>query len=91
MEAAAMGLPLVVTDIRGGRQVVDDGLTGLLVPVRDPEALADAVERLAHDEPMRRRMGIAGRAKARRDFDQQRCIDLTLGVYGQLTARAVAA
>jgi glycosyltransferase involved in cell wall biosynthesis len=91
MEAAAMGLPLVVTDIRGGRQVVDEGLTGLLVPVRDAGALTEAIERLARDEALRRRMGIAGRAKARRDFDEQRCIDLTLGVYDGLTSRTVAA
>jgi glycosyltransferase involved in cell wall biosynthesis len=91
MEAAAMGLPLVVTDIRGGRQVVDDGESGLLVPVRDAEALATAVERLAGDRGLRRRMGAAGREKARREFDQQRCIELTLEVYGRLTRRRVAA
>ena len=43
MEAAAMGLPLVVTDIRGCRQVVDDGINGIRVPVRDDAALADAI------------------------------------------------
>ncbi len=43
MEAAAMGLPVIATDIRGCRQVVDDGVNGLLVPVRDPSALAGAV------------------------------------------------
>ena len=46
IEAAASGLPLVLTDIRGCREVVRDGVEGLLVPVRDPEALADALTRV---------------------------------------------
>ncbi|MGH9075311.1 MAG: glycosyltransferase family 4 protein, partial [Acidimicrobiales bacterium] len=49
MEAAAMGLPVVATDIRGCRQVVDDGVTGFLVPARDPERLSSALARLAVD------------------------------------------
>ena len=87
MEAAAMGLPVVATDVRGCRQVVDDGCTGLLVPVRDPRALADAVAWLATDSDARARMGPAARDKARREFDQQRVIELTLGVYSELLHR----
>ncbi len=87
MEAAAMGLPVVATDIRGCRQVVDDGVTGRLVPVGDGEALARAVATLAGDADLRLAMGAAGRAKARRDFDQQRCIDVTLALYDQLLDR----
>ena len=49
IEAAASGLPLVLTDIRGCREVVRDGVEGLLVPVRDPEALADALTRVLED------------------------------------------
>jgi glycosyltransferase involved in cell wall biosynthesis len=84
MEAAAMGLPVVVTDIRGGRQVVDDGVTGRLVPVRDPEALARALAGLGSDAGIRAAMGAAARAKARAEFDQQRVIDTTLRVYERL-------
>ena len=84
MEAAAMGLPLVVTDIRGCRQVVDDGVNGRLVPVRDAPALADAIAALGGDADARRRMGAASIEKARREFDQQRVIDITLEVYQQL-------
>ena len=87
MEAAAMGLPIVATDIRGCRQVVDDGVSGTLVPVRDVHGLAEAIERLARDVSLRVRYGEAARAKARREFDQQRCIDITLGVYDELLAR----
>ena len=87
MEAAAMGVPVVATDIRGCRQVVDDGVTGRLVPVRDAAALAAAVASLAADPEARRSMGAASRAKAAREFDQRRVIDLTLSVYRELLDR----
>ena len=87
MEAAALGLPIVATDIRGCREVVDHGTTGLLVPVRDPVALAAALRRLATDAPGRAAMGRRGQEKARRQFDQQRVIDLTLEVYDRLLRR----
>lgn len=84
MEAAAMGLPVVATDIRGCRQVVDNGRNGILVPVRSVPALTSAIETLADDADLRAQMGDDGRAKARRDFDQQRCIDITLETYRRL-------
>lgn len=87
MEASAMGVPVVATDVRGCRQAVDDGVTGVLVPVRHPVALAEAIERLAVDATERRRMGAAARSKARRDFDQQRCVDTTTETYRRLLAR----
>ena len=86
MEAAAMGLPLVLTDIRGCRQVVDDGINGVLVPVRDSRALSDAIAALARDPLLRQRMGRASTEKAKREFDQQRVIDITLEVYDRLLA-----
>jgi len=87
MEAAAMRLPVVATDIRGCRQVVDPGTTGLLVPVRDPVALADAIADLAADPARRAAMGRAGRAKAIREFDDRRVVDITLDVYDRLLSR----
>jgi glycosyltransferase involved in cell wall biosynthesis len=84
MEAAAMGLPVVATDIRGCRQVVDDGRTGVLVPVRDACALAEAIHRLVADVPAREAMSAAARDKAAREFDQRRCIGVTLDVYATL-------
>ena len=65
MEAAATGLPIIATDIRGCRQVVDHGRTGLLVPPRDPGALAAALRELGGDAARRREMGTAAAAKAR--------------------------
>ncbi|HEX4778275.1 MAG TPA: glycosyltransferase family 4 protein [Acidimicrobiia bacterium] len=87
MEAAAMGVPVVASDVRGCRQVVEHGVTGCLFPVRDARALADAVAALAADGATRRRMGTAGREKARREFDQQNVVDITLDVYERLLAR----
>jgi len=71
-EALASGLPQVLTDIRGCREVVHDGVEGLLVPVRDPERLADAILRLAGDPSLRRRMAVAARARAESVFDERR-------------------
>jgi glycosyltransferase involved in cell wall biosynthesis len=88
MEAAAMGLPIVATDIRGCRQVVDDRATGLLVPLRDPMALGAAIDRLAGDPQLRRSMGDAARAKAVREFDDRQQVRITLDVYDRLLQRA---
>jgi glycosyltransferase involved in cell wall biosynthesis len=87
MEAAAMGLPVIATDIRGCRQVVDHGTTGLLVPARDATALADVITALAVDPDRRARLGIAGRAKATREFDERRCVETTLDTYRALLSR----
>jgi glycosyltransferase involved in cell wall biosynthesis len=87
MEAAASGLPIVATDIRGCRQVVADGETGLLVPVRDPAALRTALDRVVGDAALRDRMSAAAIGKATAEFDQRRQIDITLRTYERLLAR----
>jgi glycosyltransferase involved in cell wall biosynthesis len=89
MEAAAMGLPVIATDIRGCRQVVEHGTTGLLVPPRDTAALTDALARLAGEPSLRTTMGSAAAAKAKRDFDQRQVIATTLAVYEGLLERKV--
>lgn len=86
MEAAACGVPVVATDVRGCRQAVEHGRTGLLVPVRDGGALADAIDELAGGAIRRRRMGVAGRAKAEAEFDDRRVVDRTVAVYERLLA-----
>jgi glycosyltransferase involved in cell wall biosynthesis len=87
MEAAAMRVPVIATDIRGCRQVVDDGTTGLLVPARDAVALAGAIKALVVDPDRRRELGAAGRAKAAREFDERRCVTITLDTYRALLTR----
>ena len=83
MEASAMGVPVIASDIRGNRQVVDDGVTGVLVPVRDAASLADAVGSLVDDPERRARFGRAGTARAATHFDQQQVIERTLDTYAQ--------
>jgi glycosyltransferase involved in cell wall biosynthesis len=87
MEAAAMGVPVVATNVRGCRQVVDHGETGLLVPVRNSRALSQAVARLAANPDLRERLGNHGAEKARREFDQRTVIAKTLAVYEDLLGR----
>ena len=86
MEASAMGMPVIATDIRGCRQVVDHGTTGLLVSAKKPHHLALAIERLTRMPVLRAEMGRAARRKAIEAFDQQRVIEITLDVYEQLLA-----
>lgn len=87
MEAAACGLPIVATDIRGCRQVVDDSVTGFLVPVRSADRLAAAVDQLAGDVTLRNEMSAAALAKARIEFDDRSQIELTISMYQRLAAR----
>ncbi len=87
MEAAAMGLPVVATDIRGCRQVVDEGHNGHLVPVRDPQALSSALRRLGDDQEWRLQAGKASREKARREFDEDRVVAIVMDTYRRV-ARA---
>ena len=90
MEAAASGLPVIATDIRGCRQVVSHGQTGLLTPLRDPVRLAMAIRELADDDALRLRMGAAGRRKAEAEFDDQAVIAKTLEVYERVLRPATS-
>jgi glycosyltransferase involved in cell wall biosynthesis len=67
LEAAAHGLPVVAHDVGGVSEAVIDGVTGLLVPPDRPVQLAAAFEKLIHDEPLRKRLGAAGREWASRN------------------------
>jgi glycosyltransferase involved in cell wall biosynthesis/ribosomal protein S18 acetylase RimI-like enzyme len=88
IEAAATGLPLVVTDIRGCREIVRDGVEGFLVPVRDPVRLADAIARILQDPVLRRRMGVAARARAEERFDERRVVAALVGSTRRLLVAA---
>jgi glycosyltransferase involved in cell wall biosynthesis len=83
LEAMAYGLPCVATDIPGNDVLIDDETTGLLVPVDDPEALANAIGRLHGSQPLRERLGRAAAMKARRHF----AIDQVARQYIQLYSR----
>ena len=86
MEAAAMGVPVIVTNIRGCREVCIDGETGLMVPVRNPGSLGTAVERLLDDPAAARRLGENGRALARARFDERNVFRTVEATYHRLLA-----
>ncbi len=69
MEAMACGLPIVSTRHAGIPELIDDGVEGILVPERDPVALAAAIESLARSPERRKQMGEAGRKKILRQYD----------------------
>lgn len=68
-EAMAARLPVVATRVGGTEELVQDGITGMLVPPAAPEVLAEALETLARDGVLRAQMGAAGRRRAETEFD----------------------
>jgi glycosyltransferase involved in cell wall biosynthesis len=86
IEAAAMGRPIVATDIPGCREVVWSGVNGFLVPVRDAVALAEAIEALLKNPKLRAEFGAASRRLAEERFSDQRVVDCILDLYRALLA-----
>jgi len=86
IEAAACGRAVITTDVPGCRDAIEPDKTGLLVPVRDSVALADAIERLIKDSDLRRRMGKAGRELAEREFAIEKVVAAHLEVYRTLSS-----
>lgn len=86
VEAMAMGKPVVASDIAGSGVpwVNVDGITGLNVPVRQPQALADALTRLLHGEGLRQRMGAAARQRYQEEFGAELMTRRTLDLYRRL-------
>jgi glycosyltransferase involved in cell wall biosynthesis len=84
LEAMAAGLPVVATAVGGTPEVVVDGVTGILVPPRDPDALAEAILTLLHDPDLRRKMGQAGRERVRGHFSVEKMVKETEGLYRRL-------
>ena len=89
LEAAACALPIVTTDVPGCREVVRQGVNGLLVPACDAAALAAAIQFFYEHPDERVRMGRAGRDRALSDFDQRFVFDKTFAVYRELLSAAL--
>ena len=88
IEAQAAGVPVVATPVGGIRETVVDGQTGLLVPPRDPEALAAGIRRLLGDRATAGRMATEARIQARERYSVERMVERTLELYGNRTSAA---
>jgi glycosyltransferase involved in cell wall biosynthesis len=88
VEAAAAGRPIVTTDVTGCREVVRDGVEGLLVPRDDADAAARALILLANDAPLRARLGAAANARFRERFTEAAVIRTMTALYAGLRKRA---
>ena len=84
LEAAACGRAVVTTDVPGCRDAIDPGITGLLVPVRNASALAEALNGLINDPARCQAMGNAGLALAERAFDVRQVVAAHLRIYQKL-------
>jgi glycosyltransferase involved in cell wall biosynthesis len=84
LEAMAMQLPVITTPLTGNTELIQDGVNGLLVPERDPVALADAIQRLISDPGLRMELGAAGRQTILTGFDIRSTADQMLGIFKTL-------
>ena len=81
LEAASMGKPIVTTNNVGCKEVVDDGVNGFLVPIKDSKALAQKIKILVENETMRNEFGKASRKKAVEEFDVKVVVEQYLRLY----------
>jgi glycosyltransferase involved in cell wall biosynthesis len=86
LEAAACGKPLVASDVPGCRDIVIPGVNGILVPARNPAALAQAIDSLLRDSSLRMAMGDAGRETVVRRFSVEPIASQTVNLYRELLA-----
>jgi glycosyltransferase involved in cell wall biosynthesis len=86
LEALATGRPCIATDNSGCREAIRSGYNGLLVPVGNVVALADAIQYLVDNPEERQRMGASGRERAVKEFDERIVIKQTLELYRRLVA-----
>ena len=84
IEGAACGLPLITSDQPGCREIVEDRVNGLVVPVGDETALVSAISYLLENPAERQRMGMNGRKRVLAEFNVERVIDETFQVYREL-------
>lgn len=84
IDACAVGLPIVTTNSIGCKDVVDDGVNGFIVPVKDKEALAQKLRILIENKDLRVRMGKASREKAEREFAIEKVIERHLEIYNKI-------
>ncbi|MEA1916213.1 MAG: glycosyltransferase family 4 protein [Campylobacterota bacterium] len=84
LEAASMSKPIVTTNAIGCKEVVDDGVNGFLVKVKDSKSLEEAIEKLINSEELRESMGKSGRIKVLQEFDVKIVVKKYLEVYEKI-------
>ena len=84
IEAAACGRAVVTTDVPGWRDAIESNKTGLLVPINNAAALADAIEYLIENSDVREKMGAAGRALAEKEFAIEKIVTEHMKIYRKL-------
>ena len=87
MEAMAAGKPVVATNVRGNRDLVEDGKTGLLVELGDVDGLAAAIEKLVSDPELRAKMGAAGQKKVQ-DYSLEKVLTEMAAIYDRYLPEA---
>jgi len=90
LEAMACGLPVVTTDCGGMREAVTDGVEGFVVPVRSPEAIAEALGTLVRNPTLREKLGKAGREKVLKEFTLEQQTEQFLALYRSLMVQKTA-
>jgi glycosyltransferase involved in cell wall biosynthesis len=90
MEAMASGLPAVASGVMGIPELVEDGVSGVLVPPGRPAAFADSLERLAGDPELRAQMGEAGRRRVLAEFDVERSAEQLAHAFGDVLTPTAA-
>lgn len=84
IEAMAYGVPAIVTDVGGMPELIQDEVSGLVIPPKNSQAIATAIERLARDSGRARTMGDAARERIGQHFTAQRTVDETVAMYQSL-------
>ena len=84
IDACAVGRPIVTTNSIGCKDVVDDGVNGFLIPIKDSHALAEKLRILIEDKNLRIKMGKAAREKAEREFSVDKVVEKHLEIYVSL-------
>lgn len=84
LEAMAMGKPVVATNLGGTPEIVDDGITGIMIPPNDPASLANALTKLLNDKELSMKMGRCGRIKAAESFSVEKNVAKTMAVYEEV-------
>lgn len=86
LEPMAAGIPVVATDVKGNRETVIDGKTGMLVPLNDVRVLADVLQRLIEENTLRRQLGRESAAWVRDNFDESKVVNRLVSIYDSLTS-----